>query len=314
MDSLKVGVVGVGHLGQHHARIYAELMNTELVGVVDSSLDRVEEIAGRFDAPAYDDLDRFLDRQRPDAVSVVVPTVSHFAVARRLLERGINVLVEKPVTTTVEQAESLLQLAHKKHAVLQVGHIERFNGAVRYLTSELSDPLFIRSIRQGPFASRIADVGVVLDLMIHDIDIILSLVKSDVRSIVASGRSVCSDHEDLAVAHIVFENGTIADIASSRVSPHRTRTMEVTTTDRSYVVDFESQDISVIRAGHAVQGATSVEVTERPLFPRMEPLKLELEHFLSCVREGKEPLVGISDGKRALAVAIEILKQIQFRQ
>lgn len=312
MEAIKVGVVGVGHLGQHHARVYTELRGTQLVGVVDTNGDRAKSIGDALGVTGYSDMDRFIAEKKPEAVSIVVPTVEHFEIASRLLNQGIHVLVEKPVTSTVQEAEELLTLAHRKRLVLQVGHIERFNNAIRFLSSDLADPMFIRSVRQGPFVGRIADVGVVLDLMIHDIDIILSLVKSEVKTIVARGRSVCSSHEDLAVAQIEFENGTMADIMSSRLSARRRREMEVTVRDKVYTVDFESQDVAIYRCSHTVPGATFVEVKEHPIFPKLEPLKLELQHFVSCVREGKEPLVGISDGKRALAVAVEILKQIQL--
>ena len=178
VESIRVGVVGVGHLGRHHARIYTEILGAKLAGVVDSNLAQAEAVAEELGVPAYSDLDRFVQEQQPEAMSVVVPTVAHFDVARRLASEGIHLIVEKPVTTTVEQASELLEIAKGRNIVLQVGHIERFNSAIRYLSQEITDdPICIQSRRQGPFSPRISDVGVVLDLMIHDIDIILSLVK-----------------------------------------------------------------------------------------------------------------------------------------
>ncbi|MBP5212425.1 MAG: Gfo/Idh/MocA family oxidoreductase, partial [Pyramidobacter sp.] len=181
MEPIRVGVIGVGHLGRIHARIYKELMGVKLVGVVDSSQASADEIGRMYNVPSYTDIERFLQEQRPEAISVVVPTVYHFDVASKLAARGIHLLVEKPVTSAVEQASALLDIAREHNIVLQVGHVERFNSAIRYLSEQIvQPPLFIQSRRQGPFSSRIGDVGVVLDLMIHDIDIILSLVKSDV--------------------------------------------------------------------------------------------------------------------------------------
>ncbi len=315
MEKVRAGVVGVGHLGRIHARIYKELMGAELVGVVDSRPETAREIGGMYGVPAYTDIDRFIEEQRPEALSVVVPTVEHFEVARRLAGRGIHLLVEKPVTATVEQASALLEIARERDIVLQVGHVERFNSAIRYLSEHLTDaPICIQSRRQGPFTTRIGDVGVVLDLMIHDIDIILSLVKSEVVSISAVGRKLRTAHEDLALAQIVFECGTVADIQVSRVAERRLRQMDVMEDEAYYSVDFETQDVVVHHAPQASPGGGVFEVIEHPLLPKTEPLKQELAHFLTCVREGRQPLVGISDGKRALSVAVDVLNQISARR
>lgn len=315
MEDLRVGVVGVGHLGRVHARIYKELMGVKLVGVVDSNLDTAREIGRQYEVPVYDDLERFIGERRPEAISVVVPTTQHFAVACRLAEAGIHLIVEKPVTTTVDQASKLLEAAEGKNIVLQVGHVERFNSAVRYLSRQMeSEPLLIQSRRQGPFSPRIGDVGVVLDLMIHDIDIILSLVKSEIQSIRAMGRKVKTDHEDLAVAQIQFQSGAIADIMASRVAERRLRQMDVTLDSRYYSVNFETQDVTVHHPAQTSPTGGTIEVIEHPLLPKVEPLKQELLHFVTCIREGRQPLVGISDGKRALQVAIEILRQIHGKK
>lgn len=311
MESIRAGVVGVGHLGRIHARIYSELMGATLVGVVDSRRESAEEIGSMYGVPAYTDVDRFIEEQRPEAISVVVPTVAHFDVSSRLAARGIHLLVEKPVTATVQQASSLLEIARDRNIVLQVGHVERFNSAIRYLSEHLTDtPLCIQSRRQGPFSPRIGDVGVVLDLMIHDIDIILSLVKSEVVSIRAVGRKLRTNHEDLALAQITFACGAVADIQVSRVAERRLRQMDVMDSGRYYSVDFETQDIVVYHAPQTSPEGGTFEVIEHPLLPKTEPLKQELSHFLTCVREGRQPLVGISDGKRALSVAVDVLNQI----
>lgn len=314
MDKITVGVVGVGHLGRIHARIYSELMGVSLAGVVDSNKESAEEIGRTYGVPAYTDVERFVAEQKPDAISVVVPTAYHFDVASRLAEKGIHLLVEKPVTTTVEQASALLEIAHRKNIVLQVGHVERFNSAIRYLSEQITEaPLCIQSRRQGPFSPRIGDVGVVLDLMIHDIDIILSLVKSEVVSINAVGRKVRSAHEDLALAQLVFACGTVADIEVSRVAERRLRQMDVMDAGKYYSVNFETQDVTVHHAPQTAPGGGALEVIEHPLLPKTEPLKQELQHFIGCVRGHTQPLVGIEDGKRALEVAVGVLQQIGLK-
>ncbi len=314
MENIRVGVVGVGHLGRVHARIYAELTGAELVGVVDSSLSAAEEVGALYGVPVYSDIDRFVREQKPQAISVVVPTIAHFDVAHKLAEQGIHLLVEKPVTSTVEQASKLLKIAKEKNIVLQVGHVERFNSAIRYLSQEIADkpPLCIQSRRQGPFSPRIGDVGVVLDLMIHDIDIVLSLVKSEISSINAMGRKIRTNHEDLAIAQIEFKSGTIADLQVSRVADRRLRQMDVMTADKYYSVNFEAQNVMVYHEPQISPSGSSIEAIEHPLLPRVEPLKEELSHFITCVRDGLQPLVGISDGKRALEVAVNVLNQIHF--
>ena len=312
MEPIRVGVIGVGHLGRIHARIYKELMGVKLVGVVDSFQTSAGEIGRMYNVPSYTDVERFLEEQRPEAISVVVPTVHHFDVASRLAERGIHLLVEKPVTSAVEQASTLLDIARERNIVLQVGHVERFNSAIRYLSEQIvQPPLFIQSRRQGPFSARIGDVGVVLDLMIHDIDIILSLVKSEVVSINAMGRRIRTNHEDLAVAQIAFACGTVADIQVSRVAERRVRQMDVMDSDKYYSVNFETQDVTIHHAPQTSPSGGTFEMIEHPLLPKTEPLKEELNHFAACVRNRTQPLVGISDGKRALQVAVDVLNQIE---
>ena len=310
MEPVRVGVIGVGHLGFHHARVYTELLNTDVVGIMDTNPERAAAVGELLRVPFYSDIEQFYRQARPDAVSVVVPTVQHFESAKRALSSGIHVLIEKPVTSTVEEAVELLQQAAAQNLVLQVGHIERFNSAVLHVRTIIKEPLFLQSRRIGPFSSRISDVGVVLDLMIHDIDIILSLVHSEISAISAMGRSVRSSLEDIATAQIAFENGTLAQILVSRVSERRLRQLEIMEPERFVTVNYETQDVSIHRCVQEKECGL-VEVIEHPVFPKREPLKLELQHFVTCVREGKQPLVGIMDGKRALEVAISILKQIQ---
>ena len=203
MESIRVGVIGVGHLGMHHARVYTEILGAQLVGVVDINDERAHTIAEPLGVSAYNDFEMFLEETRPDAVSIVVPTSMHYEIAKTAMEHGVHVLVEKPVTTSVDEAEKLLHLAVEKDVILQVGHIERFNSAVEHAREFIKDPYFIQTRRIGPFSPRISDVGVVLDLMIHDVDIILSMINSDLVSISAIGKCIRTDHEDiLSLIHI----------------------------------------------------------------------------------------------------------------
>lgn len=307
----RVGVIGVGHLGQHHARVYTELLDARLVGVADRDEERAHLIGENLGVPAYSTMEELIARQAPDAVSIVVPTSLHFDVARTAMEAGIHVLVEKPVTTRPDEAEELLKLAAKKDLVLQVGHIERFNSAVRYISQTVHSPIYLESKRIGPFSPRINDVGVVLDLMIHDIDIVLSLVSSPIARIAATGRCIHTDHEDIADAQITFENGVMAHILVSRVSEKKQRQLDIMEPQRHITVNYETQTVQINRCVRDSNGQT--EILETPIFPKSEPLKLELAHFIGCVREGRQPLVGIRDGKRALEVAIEVLRQIHER-
>lgn len=313
MDPVRVGVVGVGHLGIHHARVYTEILGSRLVGVMDVDYERALSVAENLGVPAYSDLDRFLDETRPDALSVVVPTVLHLGVAKKAMERNIHLLIEKPVTACTDEAEELLRMANDRDLIIQVGHIERFNSAVQYVHDMVHDPIFIQTRRIGPFSPRIQDVGVVLDLMIHDIDIILSMVRSDISDISAVGRCVRTDHEDIASAQIRFQNGSIAQMLVSRVSEKRMRTIEITEQERYLIVNYETQDVIL---NHCVQkpGNGLIEVIEHPVLPKKEPLKLELQDFVNCIRERRGPLVGLSDGKRALEVCVAVLKQIHGEQ
>ncbi|MBQ9895832.1 MAG: Gfo/Idh/MocA family oxidoreductase [Synergistaceae bacterium] len=305
---LRVGVVGVGHLGQHHARVYTELLDARLVGVADSDLDRAKTIGDHLGVQAYSSIEELINFQRPEALSIVVPTSQHFEVAKKAMQAGIHVLIEKPVTTRPDEAEELLKLADKQGLVLQVGHIERFNSAIRYISQTHHEPIYLESKRMGPFSPRINDVGVVLDLMIHDIDIILSLVNSPIAKISAAGACVYTEHEDIADAQIRFENGVIAHIVVSRVAEKNLRQLDIMEKQRHITVNYETQSVQVSRCVTSNDGRA--EILETPIFPKSEPLKLELAHFVSCVKDKRQPLVGIKDGKRALEIAVEVLRQI----
>ncbi|WP_017872150.1 Gfo/Idh/MocA family oxidoreductase [Candidatus Caldatribacterium saccharofermentans] len=306
---VRVGVVGVGYLGQHHARVYSELPGVELVGVVDINRERAQEVARRYSTtPFFDYRDLF---GKVDAVSIVVPTMLHRDIAIHFIEEGINILIEKPVTTTLEEAKELMEMAARKNVVLQVGHIERFNSAVMELAKIVDNPIFIECCRMGPYVNRNTDVGVVLDLMIHDIDIVMSIVKSNVVKISASGRSVFSRQEDIANAQLVFQNGCIANLTASRVTRKKIRRMEITQVDSFISIDYLEQELAVYKK---TSSPLPQLLIEKPVMQKGEPLRLELEHFIRCVRNGEKPLVGLEEGKNALEVALRILEEIQKNQ
>ena len=305
---VKIGVIGVGHLGQHHARIYTELLDARLAGVADSNLERAHFIGGNLGVPAYSSLEELIAKKSPDAISIVVPTSQHYEIAKAALESGIHVLVEKPVTMRPEEAGELLNIAAKNDLVLQVGHIERFNSAIRYISQMQCTPVYLDSRRTGPFTGRINDVGVVLDLMIHDIDIIMSLVKSKISRIAATGACIFSEHEDIADAQITFENGVLAHILVSRCAEKKCRQLEIVERERQITINYELQTVQISRCVNNPEG--QVEIRECPVFPKSEPLKLELADFIRCVKERRQPVVGGYEGKRALEVAVEILRQI----
>jgi predicted dehydrogenase len=302
---VRVGVVGVGYLGQHHARVYSELPGVELVGVVDIDRARAQEVARRYFTRAfYDYRDLF---GLVDAVSIVVPTVLHRSIAGHFIEAGINILIEKPVTTTLEEAKELMEMANAKKVVLQVGHIERFNSAVMELVKLITQPIFIECARMGPYPNRNTDVGVVLDLMIHDIDIVMSIVSGKVVEIRAFGYPVFSSQEDIASAQILFDNGCIVNLTASRVTRKKIRRMEITQIDSFISIDYLEQELAVYKKA----SSGFPQLIEKPIMQKGEPLRLELEHFIRCVRNGERPLVGLEEGKNALEVALSILEEIK---
>jgi predicted dehydrogenase len=308
MKKIKVAVIGVGHLGQHHARIYSELVNVELVGVVDVNASPATTIAERYKTRAYLTYQTLIKKEKVDAASVVVPTIAHFSVTRDLLNAGIHCLVEKPITASLKEATELVHLANQKKLILQVGHVERFNVAVRELSKLLNQPRFIESHRLASFDPRVKDVGVVLDLMIHDLDIILTVVQSPVVAIEAVGVAVLTNREDIANAHLKFANGCIANVTASRVSPDRMRKIRIFQPDAYFSLDYAVPELEVYRK---VIKSGRPEITYRKVtVEKKEPLRLELQSFLSCVRAGKKPLVSGEHGRDALELALEITRLI----
>ena len=309
MKKLRTAVVGVGYLGQFHAEKYAQLPNAELVAVVDADRQRADEIAAKLGSRGVTDYRQILDEV--DAVSIVVPTQYHFEVARAFLERGVHVLLEKPITTTLAEADELIRIARERQAVFQVGHLERFNPVVMALDGILTRPGFIESVRIAPFKPRGTDVNVVLDLMIHDIDIIQNIVGSPVKQINSIGAPVFTDEEDIANARIQFMNGCVANVTASRISLKSERRMRIFQPDSYISVDFQSKKLAVFRKGDGEMfpGVPNVQMEEKS-FEQGDALKSEIESFLDAVVSGKPPVVTGEDGRRALETALLINKKL----
>jgi predicted dehydrogenase len=278
MNSLRIGVVGVGHIGSNHARLYAEIPSAEFTAVYDVDPFRSRTIGGKFHAAPAKTLDEFIEMV--DAASVATPTNTHYAIARSLLAKGKHVLVEKPITDNTAQASELVELATRSGLVLQVGHVERFNPVLGALEAHLTHPRFIEAHRLSPYSERSTDIGVVLDLMIHDLEVILHFVRSPLWSIDAVGVPVLSRSEDIANARLHFEDGCVANVTASRISPERVRKI----------------------GGHITRDRVEIE--------REEPLKLQLASFIECASTGREPRVSGSQATAALKLAVEITKRI----
>ncbi len=327
MHRIKIGILGVGHLGRFHTQNYKQIPDAEIVGVYDLNKKRRQKIAGEFQVTAYENLESLLDKI--EAVSIVVPTVKHFEITKACLKRGIHCLVEKPITSTLEQADEIIKLANSKKAILQVGHIERFNPAILALDDLQLNPMFVESHRLASFNPRGTDVAVVLDLMIHDIDIILHLVKSPVKKIDASGVAVISDEVDIANARVSFENGGVANVTASRISQKAMRKMRIFQRNAYIGIDFLQKFSEVYRLVDSenytpqpnqfpielgqIEGSKKQQkiVYERKQVKEANALKMELESFLNSVRTGEQPAVSGKDAREALRVAIEITNKIE---
>ena len=299
---IRVGVVGVGKFGQHHARVYRELPGAELVGVYDAHAGRAAEIAAAHRCRAFASLEELLDQI--DAASVAVPTEQHATAACRLFEAGVDVLVEKPMARTVAEADLMMAAAERHGRLLQVGHLEQFNPAVAAARAIARSPLFFEAHRLSPFSPRSLDVDVVMDLMIHDLDIVLSLVDSEVEEIRAVGIAVLSPKFDIANVRVSFENGCVANFTASRVSTERVRKLRWFQPQEYISVDYARQDAIVITVE---RGGGVPMLSHRKLDPpQQEPLRRQLEAFLECVRDRRPPLVDGKQGRRALVLAHQI--------
>jgi len=306
---VRVGVIGVGHIGSHHARIYSKMADVQLAGVVDVDQKRRDRAARECNTKAFANREELFDKV--DAVSVVVPTDLHYPVAKDFLERGVHCLIEKPITLTLEEAEELLTIARSKNLVLQIGHVERFNSAILEAQKYVKDPKFIEAYRLGPYDPRTSYIGVVLDLMIHDIDIVLYLVRSPVKRIDAIGGSVLSQNEDIANARINFQNGCVASISASRVSLDTYRKIRIFQKDVYISLDYVKQSLKIYRKKRReVKSMKDMEIVE-PALQKTDPLKEELAHFVQCVEKGRKPMVSGEHGRDALEIGLEILKKIK---
>jgi len=337
MAKVKVAVLGTGSLGQHHARIYSELHaagQVELTGIYDTHAETSRKIAEKHKLRVFASIAEAAAAS--DALNIVTPTTAHFEIAKQLLLLGKHVLVEKPMTDSSAQAAELIQIAQHKNCVLQVGHVERFNPVFHYLETAAPEPRFIETHRLSPYPARSTDIGVVLDLMIHDLDVVLAFVKSPVTSVDAVGIPVLSRSEDIANARLRFANGCVANLTVSRVSPERMRKIRVFSggATPSYIsLDYRAQEGFIYRVARDDEWVSSKlrklfaladssvtvvsefagkKVVREPVpIAKDEPLKLELQDFVNCVRERHAPIVSGESAKRALDLAFEITRQIQ---
>ncbi len=310
-DKLRIGVIGVGHLGEYHVQKYKAIPEVELVGVVDTDPDRAREIAQRYNTRAYGEHHRILPAV--DAVSLAVPTEKHFDVAKNILSEGVHLLIEKPITYHLEPADTLINMARKNNLILQVGLVERFNPAVVRMESMLNRPIFIESQRMHLFTTRGTDVDVVLDLMIHDLDIILHIVPSEVKEIHAVGMSVITGKTDIANVRMIFENGTVGNLTASRVSEKMLRKIRIFQPDAYLAVDCLKREISVIRLDGNVKDSNCFpQMTSNTMtYPGSDPLADQIASFVNAVTNGSRPVVTGSDGRNALRVALAIIDQIE---
>ncbi len=302
MNKLRVGVVGVGHIGKNHARLYAELSGAQFTAIYDTDAARAREIANELSVVAAASLEEFAEKV--DAASVATPTNTHFEIGRDLLARGKHLLIEKPITEKTAHASELAALAAERRLVLQVGHVERFNPVLSALEKRLTNPRFIEAHRLSPYPNRSTEIGVVLDLMIHDLEIILHLVRSPVQTIDAVGVPVLSRGEDIANARLRFENGCVANITSSRISPEQMRKIRVFQENAYLSLDYQNQSGEMYR--RTADGLTREEVA----IERGEPLKRELASFLECAATGRAPKVSGFQATAALELAVEITQRI----
>ncbi len=328
-DALRVGVVGAGSFGRNHARVYRDLQtdssrNVQLVGVVDSDFARAEAVAREFGTSAFRSIGELI-QAGAQAASVAVPTAAHLDVARQLMAKGIDLLIEKPVTATLAEADEMIGLAERYGCIVQVGHLERFNPAVRATLPLLTQPMFFEVHRLSVFTPRSLDVDVVLDLMIHDIDIVLTLAKSAVTEVRAVGLPILSRKTDIANVRMEFESGCVANFTASRVSTERVRKMRFFQPRQYVSIDYSRQDVLVLTIDDALPDANELDpfnpvnaagsglpgITPfKPAVESQEPLRAELMSFLRAVRARSAPEVTLEDGRRALAVATQVVAAI----
>ncbi|MEF3280559.1 MAG: Gfo/Idh/MocA family oxidoreductase [Elusimicrobiota bacterium] len=309
MDKIRFGVIGAGKIGTYHTRTLASMKEVDLVGVADVDLLRAQVLAWNNNTMAYRDYSDLF--HQVDALVIAVPTHLHAEVALKAMEKGIHCLVEKPITDSIEDAKKLSELSEKKGVVLQVGHVERFNPAVVEAQKHIKKPLYINMERLGPYDPRVSSIGVTLDLMIHDLDILLSLVNSDIESIDSIGARVFSNFEDISNARIKFKNGTIADLTASRVTFERIRRMRVYQDEEYISVDYISSRIKIYRKKNdPPKDLNDIEIIT-PKIERKMPITEELYHFIDCIKNLKKPVPDAAKGISALKLAITITEGIK---
>lgn len=304
MDRVRVGIIGVGYLGTQHARILSYLEQAELKGVADIEFRKALEIGNRHGVPYYQNYEDMLDEI--DAAIVATPTSEHFHIAMNLLQAGKHVLVEKPITETVEQGEMLVETAKAKGLILQVGHLERFNPAVEAVENMISEPRFIEVQRLGSFSARSLDIDVVLDLMIHDLDIILALIKDEVKSVRSSGIHVLSEKIDIANARIEFKSGCVANLTASRVHQGKVRKLRIFEPTMYYSIDYIDQEVKIFPLDGRQTDIRTLRIQKE------EPLKKELQNFLTSIQEGRMSKVSGEEALRALKLAYTVLKEAEL--
>lgn len=304
MDKVRVGIIGVGYLGMQHARILSYLEEAELKGVVDIDFRKAVEIGNRHGVQYYNNYENMLDEI--DAAIVATPTSEHFSISMRLLEEGKSVLVEKPITETVEQGEELVAMAKKNGLILQTGHLERFNPAVEAIESMIKEPKFIEVQRLGSFSARSLDIDVVLDLMIHDLDIIMALIRDEVKTIKSSGIHVLSEKIDIANARLEFKSGCIATLTASRVHQGKVRKLRIFEPTSYYSIDYIDQEVKVFPLNGSQTDIKTLRIMKE------EPLKKELKNFFRCIREKRTSKVSGEEGLRALKLAYRVLEEIEM--
>ncbi len=303
MRKIKVAIIGIGHLGSHHLKIYDQLRSqVDLIGVCDIKEDRTRRLAQHYRIPYFKNYQELADQI--EAVNICVPTSQHFEIAKFFLRHNVHTLIEKPITQTVEQADQLIQLAQENNLKLQVGHIERFNSAFEAIKDIAQDPLFIECHRLNPFPHRSLDIGVVMDLMIHDLDIILGLIHAPIKEIHAIGINVLTPLEDIASVRIEFENGCVCNLTASRISEDVMRKIRIFLKDSYISLDYVRQEAFIYRkqARQILKNSLPIE--------KQEPLKKELVSFVDCIRENKIPVVTGQDARQALKIALDIKHQI----
>ncbi|MEI6631124.1 MAG: Gfo/Idh/MocA family oxidoreductase [bacterium] len=305
MRKISVGVVGIGHLGSIHAKIYRENQGCELSAICDTDETRLKALSLELGVPGYSDYRQLFDKV--EAVSIATPTRLHYRIAAEFLKHKVHSLVEKPFTTDLKEADSLIKIAGKNQLILQVGHVERFNSAFAATQRLIDNPKFIECHRLSPFPNRSLDIGAVLDIMIHDIDIVLGLVPSRLKKVESVGVNVLTGFEDIANARLTFANGCVANLTASRVSDEVMRKIRIFQENTYISLDYKEAQASVYKRTH--QGITKEDLP----IEKEQPLQKELQSFVDCVATGREPIVSGKVGRAALAVALEIQKQIWRR-